>query len=104
MMESIAALPPEIQDVIVYKEWSIKNKEGIGKFIEMKGKVHNRSPYPVHKLALELDLLDSRNKVLKRLPILVERIPSGGTHNLAIDAEAHKDLMKYRLMYKAARW
>jgi hypothetical protein len=39
MMESIAALPPEIQDVIEYKEWSIKNKEGIGKFIEMKGKV-----------------------------------------------------------------
>jgi len=39
MMESIAALPKEIQDIIVYKEWSIKNKEGIGKFIEMKGKV-----------------------------------------------------------------
>jgi len=39
MMESIAALPKEIQDVIQYKEWSIKNKEGIGKFIEMKGKV-----------------------------------------------------------------
>jgi len=39
MMEAIAALPPEIQDVIEYKEWSIKNKEGIGKFIEMKGKV-----------------------------------------------------------------
>ena len=39
MMESIAALPGEIQDEIVYKEWSIKNKEGIGKFLEMKGKV-----------------------------------------------------------------
>ena len=39
MMESIAALPMEIQDAIEYKEWSIKNKEGIGKFIEMKGKV-----------------------------------------------------------------
>ena len=39
MMESIAALPMEIQDVIDYKEWSIKNKEGIAKFIEMKGKV-----------------------------------------------------------------
>jgi len=39
MMESIAALPKEIQDVIQYKEWSIKNKEGVGKFIEMKGKV-----------------------------------------------------------------
>jgi len=39
MMESIAALPKEIQDIIEYKEWSIKNKEGIGKFIEMKGRV-----------------------------------------------------------------
>jgi hypothetical protein len=39
MMESIAALPQEIQEIIEYKEWSIKNKEGIGKFIEMKGKV-----------------------------------------------------------------
>ncbi len=39
MTESIAALPKEIQEVIQYKEWSIKNKEGIGKFIEMKGKV-----------------------------------------------------------------
>jgi hypothetical protein len=39
MMESIAALPDDIQDMIQYSEWSIKNKEGIGKFIEMKGKV-----------------------------------------------------------------
>ena len=39
MMESIAALPQDIQDVIVYKEWSIKNKDGIGKFMELKGKV-----------------------------------------------------------------
>ena len=39
MMESIAALPKEIQDIIEYKEWSIKTREGIGKFLEMKGKV-----------------------------------------------------------------
>jgi hypothetical protein len=39
MMESIAALPDDIQDMIQYSEWSIKNKEGIGKFIAMKGKV-----------------------------------------------------------------
>ncbi|MEJ2157649.1 MAG: hypothetical protein P8X96_20150 [Desulfobacteraceae bacterium] len=39
MMESIAALPKDIQEVIVYKEWSIKNKDGIGKFMELKGKV-----------------------------------------------------------------
>ena len=39
MMESIAALPSDVQDMIVYKEWSIKNKDGIGKFIELQGKV-----------------------------------------------------------------
>lgn len=39
MMESIAALPKDVQDMIVYKEWSVKNKEGVGKFMELKGKV-----------------------------------------------------------------
>lgn len=39
MMESIAAMPKEIQEIIEYKEWSIKNKDGIGKFLELKGKV-----------------------------------------------------------------
>ncbi len=39
MMESIAALPDEVQAMIDYKEWSIKTKEGIGKFTELKGKV-----------------------------------------------------------------
>lgn len=39
MMESIAALPYEVQDMILYKEWSIKTKEGVGKFTQLKGKV-----------------------------------------------------------------
>ncbi|MCE5333688.1 MAG: hypothetical protein LLG06_03780 [Desulfobacteraceae bacterium] len=39
MMESIAALPPDIQEMIEYREWSIKTKEGIAKFTQMKGKV-----------------------------------------------------------------
>ncbi|HEB69392.1 MAG TPA: hypothetical protein ENI88_07205 [Desulfobulbus sp.] len=39
MMESIAALPEDVQSMIEYTEWSIKNKEGIGKFMELKGKV-----------------------------------------------------------------
>jgi len=39
MMESIAALPSDVQGIIEYSEWSIKNKEGIGKFLELKGKV-----------------------------------------------------------------
>ena len=39
MMESIAALPGDVQDMIEYTEWSIKNKDGVGKFIELQGKV-----------------------------------------------------------------
>ena len=39
MMESMAAMPEEVQELIEYKEWSIKNKTGIGKFMELKGKV-----------------------------------------------------------------
>ena len=39
MMESIAALPMDVQKVIEYKEWSIKTKEGIAMFTRLKGKV-----------------------------------------------------------------
>jgi hypothetical protein len=39
MMESMAAMPQEVQDIIEYKEWSVKNKTGVGKFMELKGKV-----------------------------------------------------------------
>ena len=39
MMESIAALPKDVQDVIEYTEWSIKTKEGIAMFTRLKGKV-----------------------------------------------------------------
>lgn len=39
MMESIAAMPKDVQEMIEYKEWSIKNKSGIGKFLELNGKV-----------------------------------------------------------------
>ena len=39
MMESIAALPDEVQEMIEYSEWSIKTQEGIGKFMELKGRV-----------------------------------------------------------------
>jgi Zn ribbon nucleic-acid-binding protein len=39
MMESMAAMPKEVQDIIEYKEWSVKTKTGVGKFMELKGKV-----------------------------------------------------------------
>lgn len=39
MMESIAALPEDVQKIIEYKEWSIKTKDGIAMFTKLKGKV-----------------------------------------------------------------
>ncbi len=39
MMESIAALPADVQELIDYREWSIKTREGVRKFTELKGKV-----------------------------------------------------------------
>ena len=39
MMESIAALPDDVQEMITYTEWSIKNKDGISKFMELGVKV-----------------------------------------------------------------
>lgn len=39
MMESIAALPSDVQEMIQYTEWSIKSKEGVAMFTELKGKV-----------------------------------------------------------------
>lgn len=39
MMESLAALPADVQELIEYKEWSIKTKEGLARFMAVKGKV-----------------------------------------------------------------
>lgn len=39
MMESIAAMPQDVQDMIEYREWSIKNKSGLEKFLELNGRV-----------------------------------------------------------------
>ncbi len=39
MMEAIAALPKDIQEVIEYTEWSVKSKEGKRKFLELKGRL-----------------------------------------------------------------
>ena len=39
MMESIAAMPQEVQRLIDYREWSIKTRQGLAKFNELKGKV-----------------------------------------------------------------
>lgn len=39
MMEAIAALPEDVQALIQYREWSIKTKTGLAKFMELKGKV-----------------------------------------------------------------
>lgn len=39
MVDVLKTLPDEVTDFIEYKEWSIKNEEGIGKFVERQGRV-----------------------------------------------------------------
>ena len=39
MVDVLNALSPEVKEFIDYKEWSIKNPEGIGMFLERKGRV-----------------------------------------------------------------
>lgn len=79
MMESIAALPDEVQSVIDYREWSIKTKEGVGKFTELKGKV-------LPTICIEGDLVfeslipqyeELIDEMVKRAPVtLVESLKS----------------------------
>lgn len=39
MMESVAALPDDVQAMIEYREWSIKTRQGLNKFTQMRGRV-----------------------------------------------------------------
>ncbi|NLC39092.1 MAG: hypothetical protein GX779_07455 [Clostridia bacterium] len=39
MLETLAAMPGDIQELIEYREWSIKTTTGVQKFAELKGRV-----------------------------------------------------------------
>ena len=39
MFEAISALPENIRQYVEFKEWTIKNPEGINKFLELNGRV-----------------------------------------------------------------
>jgi hypothetical protein len=39
MVDVLNSLPPEVKDFIDYKEWSIKNADGINMFVTRKGRV-----------------------------------------------------------------
>ncbi len=39
MVDVLNTLPPQVKEFIEYKEWSIKNPEGIQMFMARKGKV-----------------------------------------------------------------
>lgn len=39
MVDVLNTLPDDVKAFIDYKEWSIKNPEGIGMFVERKGRV-----------------------------------------------------------------
>jgi hypothetical protein len=70
MMESIAALPADVQDMIEYQEWSIKNKAGVLPTICIEGDLVFESIIPQYE-----ELID---EMAKRAPSddLSERIKS----------------------------
>ena len=89
MMESIAALPSDVQKMIEYSEWSIKQKAGIGKFLELKGKV-------LPTICIEKDLVfqsiipqyeELIDEMAKRAPTpaMAERIKSLRDHGFEFD-------------------
>lgn len=76
MMESIAALPKDVQEVIEYTEWSIKTKEGIGMFTRLKGKV-------LPTICIEEDLVFQSMipQYEELIDALAERAPSDNLRN-----------------------
>ena len=89
MMESMAAMPQEIQDIIEYREWSVKTKEGVAKFTAMKGKV-------LPTICIEGDIVFSSmipqyeeliDEMLKRAntPELIEKLKSARDKGFEFD-------------------
>lgn len=76
MMESIAALPKDVQDVIEYTEWSIKTREGIAMFTRLKGKV-------LPTICIEEDLVFQSMipQYEELIDALAERAPSDDLRN-----------------------
>src|SRR5660398_232896 len=69
MVDVLKGLPQEVAEIIEYKEWSIKSAEGVGMFVERKGRV-----LPLGALmrnwfskALSLPLKNSMTRFLREL-------------------------------------
>ncbi|SMD12857.1 hypothetical protein SAMN02746065_1437 [Desulfocicer vacuolatum DSM 3385] len=84
MMESIAALPQDIQALIEYKEWSIKQKEGIAMFTKLKGKV-------LPTICIENDLVFQSiiPQYEELIDELAKRAPSDDIKKLILDLRDH---------------
>ncbi len=97
MMESIAALPDEVQAMIDYKEWSIKTKEGIGKFTELKGKV-------LPTICIERDLVFESliPQYEELIDEMIQRAPSSIVDSLKAAREKGFDFSKLNQNLKKA--
>ena len=76
MMESIAALPKDVQEMMDYTEWSIKTKEGIAMFTRLKGKV-------LPTICIEEDLVFQSMipQYEELIDALAERVPTDDQRN-----------------------
>ena len=82
MMESIAALPDEVQQLIDYREWSIKTKEGVAKFTELKGKV-------LPSICIEGDLVFE--SIIPQYEELIDEMSKRANESIAHDLQAIRD-------------
>ena len=70
----------------------------------VQGKVVNRGARRVRDLEIEAVLLDTRNKVLGRMATRIKHLKGRGTQDFELTGKTHKELVRYRLELKSARW
>jgi len=97
MMESIAALPDEVQEMIDYREWSIKTKEGVGKFTVLGGKV-------LPTICIEGDLVFESliPQYEELIDEMIQRAPAAMVDSLKLAREKGFDFSKLKENLKKA--
>jgi len=99
-----AGAPNRISDVEPFLLLTGVMGESTGKEFTVTGKVHNRGPRAVLALAIEAVLLDTHDKVHRRLQGNIDKLKPRETRAFRLTGKSFKELIKYRLELTHARW